>query len=102
MTDAVEKVAVSVGKPRLSDLGGLAPQVAFAFRAADWPGLDAKFSRQPRPRRLRKRRLPPVGRRPESSQRHGLKVLHDGGEMELIARAGKPTQPHAFEAVINL
>ena len=34
--------------------------------------------------------------------RQRLEVLHDGGEKELIARAGKTSQPHALEAVVNL
>ena len=39
---------------------------------------------------------------PEVSERQGLEVLHGGGEEELIPRAGKTSQPHAFEAVVNL
>ena len=39
------------------------------------------------------------GRRPECQ---GFKVLHDSGEMELVARTGKTSEPHAFEAVMNL
>jgi hypothetical protein len=30
-----------------------------------------------------------VGRRREQAERHGLEVLHDGGEMELVACAAK-------------
>jgi hypothetical protein len=36
------------------------------------------------------------------SERQGLEVLHDGGEKELIACAGKASQPHALEAVMTL
>jgi hypothetical protein len=43
-----------------------------------------------------------VGRRPEGAYRQGLEVLHNGGEMEFVARAGKTSQPHAFEPVLNL
>jgi len=32
----------------------------------------------------------------------GLQVLHDGGEMELIASAGKAPQPHTLETVVRL
>ena len=32
-------------------------------------------------------------------RRQGLEVLHGGGEKELIARAGKTSQPHTLEAV---
>src|SRR5262249_44906831 len=33
---------------------------------------------------------------------HGLEVLNDGGEMELVARAREAAQPHAFETVMRL
>jgi hypothetical protein len=42
------------------------------------------------------------GRWFEDSEREGFEVLHDGGEMEFVACAGKPAQPHALEAVVNL
>ena len=42
-----------------------------------------------------------LGWRPEQPERHGLKVLHDGSEMELVAGAGKTSQPHALEAVMG-
>src|SRR6266481_5119575 len=32
----------------------------------------------------------------------GLQVLHDGGEVELIASAGKAPQPHTLETVVRL
>ena len=35
---------------------------------------------------------------PESQR---LKVLNDGREMELVARAGKPSQPQPFEAMMG-
>src|SRR5271154_4058631 len=38
----------------------------------------------------------------EDTECHGFEVLHGGGEKELIARAGKTSQPHALEAVVNL
>jgi hypothetical protein len=34
--------------------------------------------------------------------RQRLEVLHDGGEMEFIARAGKPSQAHPLETVMGL
>jgi len=37
----------------------------------------------------------------EGSQRQGLEVLHDGGEVELIACPGEATQPHALEAMVG-
>ena len=37
----------------------------------------------------------------EGAQRQRLKVLHDGGEVELVACAGKSSEPHAFEAMMN-
>jgi hypothetical protein len=49
-----------------------------------------------------KRCTPSGGWRPEGSERECLKVLHGGGEKELITGAGKTSQPHAFEAVVNL
>ena len=36
------------------------------------------------------------------SERQGLEVLHDSGEDELVARAGKTSQPHTLEAVVDL
>ena len=32
----------------------------------------------------------------------GLQVLHDGGEVELVASAGKAPQPHTLETVVRL
>ena len=62
--------------------------------------VDANFNWQPWCRRLRERSLPPVGRRSEGVERHSLEVLYDGGEMELITRAGKSAQSHALEAMM--
>jgi hypothetical protein len=42
-----------------------------------------------------------LGWRPEQPERHGLKVLHDGSEMELVTGAGKTSDPHALEAVMS-
>jgi hypothetical protein len=28
--------------------------------------------------------------------------MHDGGEMELVARTGKPSEAHALESVVGL
>ena len=38
----------------------------------------------------------------EGSQRQGLEVLHDGGEVKLIACPGEAAQPHALEAMVGL
>src|SRR5258705_11376102 len=38
----------------------------------------------------------------EGSERQRFEVLHDGSKMELVACAGQPAEPHAFEAVVNL
>jgi hypothetical protein len=38
----------------------------------------------------------------EGSKRQGLEVLYDGGEVKFVTRAGKPSQPHAFETVVGL
>jgi hypothetical protein len=53
--------------------------------------------------------LPPMplrwrhfGWRAEQAKCHGLEVLHDCGEVELITRAGEPAQPHALKAVVCL
>ena len=43
-----------------------------------------------------RREAAPCGWRPEDSERQGLEVLHGGGEKELIACAGKTSQPHAL------
>ena len=32
----------------------------------------------------------------------GLEVLDDGREVELVARAGEPSQTHALKAMVNL
>src|SRR5262245_66680616 len=32
----------------------------------------------------------------------GLQVLHDGGEVELVASAGKAAQPHTLKTVVRL
>ena len=42
------------------------------------------------------------GRQLEQPERHCLEVLHDGGEVELVACTGKSTQPHGLEAVMCL
>ena len=34
--------------------------------------------------------------------RQRLEILHDSGEMELIACAGQPSQAHSLEAVMGL
>ena len=41
-------------------------------------------------------------RRPDQSQRHGLEVLHDGGEVELVAGAGETAQSQPLEAMMGL
>jgi hypothetical protein len=38
---------------------------------------------------------------PEQAQRHRLKVLHDGGKVELVACAGETAQPQSLEAVVG-
>jgi len=40
--------------------------------------------------------------RHEQPERHGLEILQDSGEMKLVARAGKASQPQAFEATMCL
>ena len=42
-----------------------------------------------------------VGRRPEGSECERFEVLHDGGTMELVARAREPPEPHPLEAVVG-
>jgi hypothetical protein len=43
-----------------------------------------------------------LGRWTQQPKRHGLEVLHDGGEVELVPGARKPPEPHAFEAMMGL
>ena len=31
-----------------------------------------------------------------------LEILHDGREVELVARAGEPSQTHTLKAMVNL
>ena len=40
--------------------------------------------------------------RPEYAERERLEVLHDGSEMELVARTGEAPKPHALEAMVGL
>ena len=39
---------------------------------------------------------------PDGTERQGLKVLYDSGEMEFVTRAGQPSKPHAFKSVVDL
>ena len=41
-------------------------------------------------------------RRPPDSVGEGLEVLHDSGEVELVARAGETSETHALETVVGL
>lgn len=43
-----------------------------------------------------------VWRRADQAERHCPKVLHGGGEMELVAGTGEAAKPHALEAVVGL
>src|SRR5438477_9474682 len=45
---------------------------------------------------------PSGGRRSKNPERERFEVLHDGGEMELVACSGKTPEPHAFEAMMSL
>ena len=38
---------------------------------------------------------------PEQPERHCLQVLHDGGEVELVAGAGEPAQPQSPETYVG-
>ena len=39
---------------------------------------------------------------PDEPESQGLEVLHDGGEMELVASAGEASKPQPLEAVVGL
>ena len=39
---------------------------------------------------------------PEGSECEGFEVLHDRGEVELVSCTGKTSEPHSFEAVVDL
>jgi hypothetical protein len=39
---------------------------------------------------------------PEYPERHGFQVLHDSGEVELVASAEKAPKPHSLEAMVGL
>ena len=43
-----------------------------------------------------------VRRRPPDTDRKSFEVLHDCGEVELVARAREPPQSHALEAMMGL
>ena len=43
-----------------------------------------------------------VSWRAEYPQRERLEVLHDGSEMELVARTGEAPKPHSLEAMVDL
>jgi hypothetical protein len=49
-----------------------------------------------------KRGVPSSGGWSEGSERERFEVLHDGGEMELVASTGKTPKPHPLEAVVSL
>jgi Na+-translocating ferredoxin:NAD+ oxidoreductase RnfG subunit len=61
-------------------------------------GLGAQIGEMPRPWGF----WSTAGRRAQQPERHCFEVLHDGGEMELVACAGKTPEPHALEAVMRL
>ena len=90
MTDAVEKVAVFVW--------GYA-------RSVEGVEIGGDLGHRGRPivaGASRKRREQELVRWTDGSERQGLEVLYNGGEMEFVARTGKPSEPHAFKAVVNL
>src|SRR5580704_18310822 len=47
-------------------------------------------------------RCAPSGWGPKGSERKCFEVLHNGGEMKLVARAGKSPEPQPLEAVVCL
>jgi hypothetical protein len=86
MTDAVEKVAVFIGD-RLGLTGGLDPVLAGV------PACRCQFSRC-------RRELGSNGRA-QGTERQGLEVLYDSGEMEFVTRPGQPSKPHAFKSMVD-
>ena len=48
-----------------------------------------------------KRCAPSGGWRPKNPERERFEVLHNGGEVEFVARGGKSPEPHPLEAVVN-
>src|SRR5262245_3753106 len=66
----------------------------------DWTVCHARFAFAPDTSRNRWR--PGRVRRSEGSECQRFEVLHDGGEMELVACPGETAEPHAFKAVMNL
>ena len=65
---------------------------------SEWPGLAVRSSDVVDFLTLQMR----PGMQRVATQRQGLEVLCDCGEMEFVTCAGKPSEPHAFEAVVNL
>ena len=37
----------------------------------------------------------------QGTERQGLKVLYDSGEMEFVTGAGQPSKPHAFKSMVD-
>ena len=88
--DAVDKVGEGRGGCRL------APFAVYLFPAPDW--RRAYFSLE----RSCKIYNWPVRGRPPETVCESLEVLHNRGEVELVACAGEAPQPHAIEAVMGL
>src|SRR5512144_2997027 len=68
---------------------------AVVFEDSCWVLVDRWYCRP-------NSRLRQFRRWSEQAHGHGLEVLNDGGEMELVAGAGKAAQPHAFESMMRL
>jgi hypothetical protein len=63
---------------------------------------DRRSTTSDLPRPLRNRRTHSACWRAEQTERHRLEVPHDGGKVKLVTRAGEPSEPHAFKAMVHL
>ena len=98
LTHAVEKVGC--GKVGSAWLIWQILGLVQALDLARWGvGLGAHATNSTDATQLRRMRL---RWRPEESERERLEVLHDGGEVELVASAGEAPKPHPLEAMVGL
>jgi hypothetical protein len=82
--DAVEKCGFSVGVLVLVIDGLTISRIFVSGLRFGRRDASRVTSREYRARRWR----------PMSSKREGFEVLHNGGEMEFVTRAGKSSEPH--------
>jgi hypothetical protein len=103
--DSVEKVPVEMGKALQTTFARPA-LIAFSVASTGWRGVICAgvqrlmdvgrhaYSRNVCGGRVR--------RRPPDTDRERFEVLHDCGEVELVASTREASQPHSLEAMMGL